>query len=76
MLESDLLALSDANLAESHREFARFHPEGLVQERKGLLLTRGAHEHPGLNFAMRVGLGSLGENMFGWRREEGNKQKT
>lgn len=55
MLESDLLALSDANLAESHREFARFHPEGLVQERKGLLLTRGAHEHPGLNFAMRVG---------------------
>lgn len=48
-------ALSDANLAESHREFARWHPEGEILERHGLLLTRGADRYPGVNFAMRIG---------------------
>ena len=55
MRESELIELSDLNLAESHREFARFHPDGLIHEADGLLLTRGSRDHPGLNFAMRVG---------------------
>lgn len=59
MRESELIDLSDLNLAESHREFARFHPDGLILEAEGLLLTRGAREHPGLNFAMRIGPRSL-----------------
>lgn len=48
-------ALSDANLGESHREFARWHPDGEVMERDGVLLTRGADRYPGVNFAMRAG---------------------
>ena len=48
-------ALSDANLAESHREFARWHPDGEILERRGLLLTRGAARYPGVNFALRTG---------------------
>lgn len=57
-------ALSDANLAESHREFARWHPEGEILERQGLLLTRGADRYPGVNFAMRVGHGRVPATQF------------
>lgn len=47
--------MSDANLAESHREFARWHSDGEILERQGILLTRGADRYPGVNFVMRTG---------------------
>lgn len=55
MLERVLIELADANLAESHSEFSRWHPDYAVLEEEGLLLTRGADRFPGVNFAMRVG---------------------
>lgn len=55
MLQSALIELADANLAESHCEFSRWHPDYVVLEQAGLLLTRGADRFPGVNFAMRLG---------------------
>lgn len=49
------MELADANLAESHCEFSRWHPDYAILEEGGLLLTTGADRFPGVNFAMRLG---------------------
>lgn len=54
MLDADLIDISDAILAESLREFARFSDEGVVHEERGVLVTVGGRRHPGLSFVMRT----------------------
>jgi len=55
MLERTLIELADENLAESHREFSRWHDRCVIVEEGGLLLTLGADRFPGVNFSMRAG---------------------
>ncbi|MDY6904361.1 MAG: hypothetical protein SWH61_06720 [Thermodesulfobacteriota bacterium] len=55
METNDVIFLSDLNLAESHREFARWHQSSEIVEANDLLITAGADVFPAANFVMRIG---------------------